>query len=329
MAQQSYLYASARVSALERGLLNRDALKRMAEGNLEDAVRILLDAHYGDMSDATANDCERMIEAERQKTMRVIGEISPEPALTDLILFKTDAHNLKILLKVRVLGHGEIDFLAGGLYPQEMLGCCVQSANYRDLPAEMAAALQELERKLSIDPQPQYISAAVDCGYLRHARRVVSELGGSSAVEFVTALCDFSNMLTFLRMRAMGAAREDLKAMLLPEGDIRCRALIEAYDLSADSLARVLTGTKASVAIRKGLDGVLETGSIAMLEKERDNYLLSLVSGHRYENDTIYPVIGYYLARDRVAKAIRLILTAKRNRLDDAVIAERLRELYG
>ena len=44
---------------------------------------------------------------------------------------------------------------------------------------------------------------------------------------------------------------------------------------------------------------------------------------------TIFPIVGYYLARDREAKAVRLILTVKRNGLDDAIIAERLRELYG
>jgi hypothetical protein len=40
-------------------------------------------------------------------------------------------------------------------------------------------------------------------------------------------------------------------------------------------------------------------------------------------------VVGYYIARDREAKAIRMILTVKRNGLDDGVITERLRELYG
>mgnify|MGYP000845338050 FL=1 len=66
-----------------------------------------------------------------------------------------------------------------------------------------------------------------------------------------------------------------------------------------------------------------------MLEKARDDYLLSLVNGHRHDVMTIFPVVGYYLARDREAKAVRLIITVKRNGLDDNLISERLRELYG
>ena len=329
MSQESYLYASARISALEKGLLSEETIRRMAEGSLEDAMRQLLDARYGGMPDATPDDCERMIEAERQKTVRVIAEVSPMPALTDLLLLRTDAHNLKVLLKSRMLGRSDADFLEGGLYTREKLTACVQSANYRGLPADFSAALYALEQRLRTDPQPQHISVAVDYGYLAHACTVAAALDMADAADFVSALCDFSNVLTFLRLRAMGAGREDMKDMLLPEGGIRHRTLLEAYDLFADSLARALTGSKANAAIHKGLNAMLASGSIAALEKERDNYLLSLVKGRRYENETIYPVIGYYLARDREAKALRLIITAKRNKLDDAVIVERLRELYG
>lgn len=329
MSQESYLYASARIAALEKGLLSGETIRRMAEGSLEDAMRALLDARYGGMPDATADDCERMIEAERQKTIRVIAEVSPMPALTDLLLLRTDAHNLKVLLKSRMLGRGDVDLLEGGLYTREKLTACVQNANYRDLPPDFAAALNALEQRLRTDPQPQHISVAVDYGYLAHACAVAAALHLADAAGFVSALCDFSNVLTFLRLRAMGAGHEEMKDVLLPEGDIRHRTLLEVYDLSADALSRALTGSKASAAIHKGLSDMLATGSIAALEKERDNHLLSLVKGHRYENETIYPVIGHYLARDREAKAVRLIITAKRNKLDDAVIMERLRELYG
>lgn len=329
MSQQSYLYASARISVLEKGLLSEETVKRMAEGSLEDAMRVLLEAHYGGLPEASADDCERMIESERLRTARTIAEISPEPQLTDLLLLSTDAHNLKTLIKSRMLGRAGDMWQEGGLYSREKLSACVQGGSYALLPPEMADALHELERKLRTDPQPQVVSVMVDYGYLTYACRVARSLKEPLARDFFEALCDFSNVLTFLRLRAMGAAREDMKDMLLPEAGIPHRALLDAYDLSADALARALTGSKANTAIQRGLADMLLSGNIGMLEKERDNYLMSLVRSHRHENETIYPVVGYYLARDREAKAVRLILTAKRNGLDDAVIMERLRELYG
>ena len=123
--------------------------------------------------------------------------------------------------------------------------------------------------------------------------------------------------------------KEDLKEVLLPNSGIRCEALMDAYELSAESLSGAISQSVAKHALQEGLSRMLVSGSIAMIEKARDDYLLSLVNSHRHERMTIFPIVGYLLARDREAKAVRLILTVKRNGLDDAVIAERLRELYG
>ena len=41
MPQPSYAYAGARISALEKSLFGKDAVRRMAEGSLEDALRML------------------------------------------------------------------------------------------------------------------------------------------------------------------------------------------------------------------------------------------------------------------------------------------------
>ena len=43
---------------------------------------------------------------------------------------------------------------------------------------------------------------------------------------------------------------------------------------------------------------------------------------------TIGPLVAYLLARETEIKAVRLILSGKRNRLDDRIVKERLRDLY-
>ncbi|HIU93680.1 MAG TPA: V-type ATPase subunit, partial [Candidatus Aphodomorpha intestinavium] len=121
MQQPSCAYACARISALENGLLDRRAVKRMADGSLEDAMRVLLDARYGNLPDATASDCERMIENVRAEAAREIRAISPKPELTDLFLLETDVHNLKLLIKARLLEQAEVPLLLGGLYEPEQL----------------------------------------------------------------------------------------------------------------------------------------------------------------------------------------------------------------
>ena len=329
MPQPSYPYACARISALEKGLLNSQTIRRMAEGSLEDAMRALLDARYGAMPDATSEDCERMIESVRHQTAQTIRELSPDPAITDLFLLETDAQNLKILIKARLLGISEPAYVEGGLFSREKLSTMVNDQKYNELPFAMSESLTDLEKKLKIQPEPQMVSVMVDYGYLKHCLESARTAKDPFIKEYFAALCDFDNVITFLRMRAMGAQKEDLKEMLLPAAGVKTHALIEAYELSAESLTKALSGSTAKNALQEGLSRMLVTGNIAMLEKARDNYLLSLVNDHRHEVMTIFPIVGYLLARDREAKAVRLILTVKRNGLDDGVITERLRELYG
>ena len=329
MPQPSYPYACARISALENGLLDAAAIKRMADGSLDDALRTLLDMRYGGIPDATSADCERMIENERVRTAREIREISPAPEITDLFLLPVDVHNLKVLLKARLLGSADADVMEGGLYALELLQGAVQSQDYRVLPPAFCETLNELERALKVRVEPQRISVALDRAYLTHALGVARASKDPFVTEYFETLADFDNMITFLRLRAMGAPQEDMRDMLLPEGTIRAEALIGAYELSHDALVRILTDCRARGAIAAGLNEMAKSGSIGAMEKMRDDTLLSLVKSHRHDVLTLFPVVGYLFAREREAKAVRLILTVKRNGLNESVIAERLREMYG
>ena len=329
MPQPSYAYACARISALEKSLFGRDTVRRMAEGSLEDALRMLTDAKYGNLPDATGEDVERMIESVRRQTAETVRELSPEPSLTDLFLLQTDAQNLKVLIKARMLNSGDAPLQEGGLFSREQLTNMVTTAKYELLPEAMRQSLEQLETKLKIAPEPQLVSVMIDYGYHSHCLSASKTVKEPFIRQYFAALCDFDNVITFLRMRAMGAQKEDLRDVLLPSAGVKAEALIDAYELSAETLTRAISGSVVKSALQDGLSKMLVSGSIAMLEKTRDDYLLSLVNEHRHEVMTIFPIVGYYLARDREAKAVRLILTVKRNGLDDAVIAERLRELYG
>lgn len=329
MPQSSYAYACSRISALENGLLDRKTVKRMADGTIDDAMRILLDVRYGGIADATAADCERMIENVRKQTAADIRELSPMPELTDLFLLATDIHNLKLLIKARLMEETDVAFLEGGLFGREPLKAAVASGDCGILPAPIAESVRALEEQLKVEVEPQRVSVALDQAYLSYALQTARQSKDAFAIDYFTALCDFDNLITFLRMRAMGAAREDLRNMLLPEGGIRHSALYQAYELTEDALLRVLSESKAGASLAAGLADMQKTGNIGALERARENHLLSLVRAHRYEIDSIYRIVGYLLARDREARAVRLIITVKRNGLDDSVIQERLCELYG
>ena len=246
MPQPSYAYACARLSALNKRLLEPQTVQRMAEGSLADAMRALSDVRYGNLPDATEADAERMIERELTDAMLEVQEISPNAAITDLFLLRADVQNLKVLIKARLLNQTEPVFTPGGLFDKETLSEMVQTRQYQALPPIFTEALNKLEKQLEIRVEPRNISIALDRAYLAHALKETEKQPVFS--QYFKAMADFDNVLTFLRLRAMGASIETLDDVILPEGGIGYRDLYGAYELSFDSLNRVLEKNGVTLA---------------------------------------------------------------------------------
>ena len=327
MAQPSYAYACARISALSKSLFDRGSVKRMAEGSLGDALRMLQDARYGSAGEVGEGDVEKMIDAELFKAKEEVRELSPEPEITDLFLLENDCMNLKALVKARLLNTADVEWQSGGLYKKEELEKWVKEKDYSLLPPIFQQAMDALEKKLEKAVEPQSISIAIDRAYLKHALEATRK--NPDFRQYFMAKADFDNVLTFLRVRAMGGGKEMLREVLLCPGGIPLEALLEGYEFSFDALERILKDSVCREALQQGLNKMYGSGSIGEVEKARDDYLMSLIASHRHDSQTLFPIVGYLVAREREAKAIRLIVTVKRNGLSETVIQERLVKLYG
>ena len=326
MPQDSVTYGVTRIRCHEKGLLRPERLQRMLEGNAEDAVRQLIDAGYGGLPDATPAQAEQLVSNELQRAYALVKEVSFKPAVTDVFLMKADVHNLKVFLKLRLTASGETPaVMTGGLYAPEVLQHMVETADYRDLPPQFQAALNDLEHAFQSGVDPARISAALDGAYVQYAYDTKDRL----LLPYFKARADFDNVLAVLRSKHTGAGQERLRALLLPAGDIPIEALLAALEAPAESLPRMLAIGPAGPGIRRGLEALQKGEGAAALERERDNYLMGLFKDARFDNDSIVPVVAYLLAREQEALCVRLILTAKRNGLPDSIITERLRRLYG
>lgn len=330
MPQSSYVYAVARVRALENGLFGRDRMVRLAEGSLDDVVRMLVEGGYGDIPEATAADCELMIARELEKANKLVSEISPEPELTDLFRMKADIHNLKVLIKARLLESKEEPLLLdGGVFPKETLVNAVRDHDYRDLSPALKEELNALEKALTVKENPQLVSVSLDRAYHAQAAAVLEKNKSVFAKKYFSALADFDNVLALLRLKSMDVSKDVLEDVLLPAGEISHGTLINAFEQPFETMAKLVSTGGAGSDIASGLEEVQRTGQNSALEKARDNHLMRLIKKDKYDVMTLQPVLGYYLAREQEARCIRLIVTAKRNGLDEQVITERLREVYG
>lgn len=332
MPQSSYAYAVARVRVLEGRLLTRDRLARLVEAETPDeALRLLMEFNYGTTADLkTPYEYDVLILEELREAYDFLDHVSPDPALTDLFRLSYDAHNIKALLKSRLQeqsGPGDV-LMDVGTIPAEKLAIAVNDRDYRDLPETFRRALQNLEKTFSTGVDPQRIGIELDKAVFIEIFKRLGEHPNAFARKYFKALADFQNVRILLRARARAMPRDELAEALLPEGDVSKSALLNALDQAPDALVKSVAVGAVSRGIAAGLEETFHTGSMAALERRADDLLLGLAREGKRETLGIGPLIGYLLAKEQEAKAVRLIMVAKLNGLDDAIVKERLRELY-
>lgn len=329
MPQASNIYACARISALQKKIIDRSTMLRLSESSPDEIRHVLSDMHYGGSADLSEFDIDELTERVRTETAKELKTLSTIPEITDLFLLETDVRNLKVLIKASLLGDESVELQDGGIYSPQKLRQLFSERSWTSFPDTIRETVVRLVNVTKQDTDPQSISVELDKAYYRHALDTTESTACAFAKKYFRACCDFGNIIMMFRIKSFDGSAEAFESAMLPSGDVRKSTLIAAFDSPVDSIAGLFSGSAVSDSVKASIAAYQATGSIFVFEKARDNYLLDLVKTHKHDVFTVYPVLGYYFARDREAKALRLISTVKRNNLDNSIISERLCELYG
>ena len=131
-----------------------------------------------------------------------------------------------------------------------------------------------------------------------------------------------------LRMKRNGENAERFEAYMLPAGRLTAAELKRCFNAPAEAMVSELPLGSTRDMLKQCIEEAVRTGSIGVIEKRRDDVLTELLKQYKWESDTVMPVLGYMLAREREAKNIRLVITLARNNFGEEAIDERLRESY-
>ncbi len=312
MPQASCPYAVGRVRELENSMLDTAKLRRIVAADLDESFKILHDSGYGAGAVAT-NDVEELIRTELVRTRKLVWEITPDEKITCLFLLQLDAHNLKALLKGRILGVDASDMLEeGGFFPLAVLQKCVSEKNYFALPATIKRGLEELEKSLLRGISPRQLSAAVEVAVFRYIAEVIEQQNNSYAREYFGALADLTNVRSLIRARVLGWDAQMLEPLLIPGGGIGKLHVLAALDVPNEQLPFKLNRGFYGSVIVQALEEYLVKHSAVVLEKRMNSALMRVVRTARNDIFGLGPIVGYLLGREAEAKALRLIFAAKR-----------------
>ncbi|MGI6150902.1 MAG: V-type ATPase subunit [Christensenellales bacterium] len=311
MPQKSYAYANGRLSVIGQRMLGGAFLNRLMESSEADAIKLLREANYGSGA-GNANDVEQLIAAELAASRALVWELTPEPEVVKLFLLRTDAHNLKTLLKAKLFGIQAGELMAeGGAFPLTLLQKAVDEGDLSELPAQFAQAIEEAESIAQKSGDPGLVSAAVDRAVFEYIGVSLKKRGNAFAKRYFSAQADFINVESLIRARALNWREDRLIPMLVFGGEIPKDTILSCLEVPVEQLAVRLNRGQFGPAIAKALGEYAQTGSLKGLERSMDRALMEMVRAEKNDILGMGPILGYLLGREAEARAIRVIFAAK------------------
>jgi V/A-type H+-transporting ATPase subunit C len=317
---EQYTYAVARIRAKELTLLSRQDLDQLLACKTEqDCLRFLVDKGWGE----AGMDGEEMLSQELDKTWSAIRELVPDFTAFAVFLYPVDFGNLKAAIKSTVAGNRpERLYVYRGSIEPEVLELAAQKHDFSRLPAFMREAATQAFQTLLHTGDGQLCDVILDRAALAAVLQAGKDSDSPLIQEYAELTVATANIKIAVRGQKTGKTREFLQQAMVPCDSLRVGDLMEAAVSGRDALEQYLSNTRYARAAEE-----LKRSSSAF-ERWCDNEQMNLIRSQKTNPFTIGPLAAYILARESEIKAVRLILSGKRNHLDEEAVKERLRDLY-
>lgn len=332
MDNMNFTQAVARLRVLEKRLLNKVKIDRMIDStSAEDVLKILQETEYVSLmvNVKRAEDYNILLKEELKRVYLLMYEVSPDPAIVDIMSLKYDYHNIKVLLKGKALGKDFSHMLIPvGTVDIDKLKVYMTTEEYRELNPIMRDAIVESEKVYNELKDPQKIDIILDQYMYMDMLARAKETKIDFIIDYIVRSIDFSNIKSIIRLKKQEKDVNFLKEVILPGGDIASDILIRAFDEPIENMAAKFSSSKYGEVVRLGLEEYIKTGKLSNLEKLSEDYIMKSIKPAKYVTFGPEPIFAYIAAKETEIKIIRIIMVGKLNNVDTAVIRERVREVY-
>lgn len=321
-----YLVISARIRAMEAGLLTRERMEQILAARSDDeVVKFLQDSGYPAMSLKNPEAMDAAISTAREETLQDLGDSVPDRRYLDVFKLKYDYHNVKAILKARAMSidpdHMIMDL---GRVPAEELKEALNSGDTSQLPPLLASGAQEAKEVLETTRDPQLSDIVLDRWRYRDEIKSAEKTGSAFLLGYVRSCIDAVNLRTLVRTIRMGKSAAFLDGVLFSGGTVGESEILAVANNNGGGLAELYAATQLKDAAEAGA-AVLHEGALTEFEKLCDDAVANYLEGARMVAFGEAPLIGYLAARETEYTNLRILLMGRSAGLSSDVIRARLR----
>ena len=324
-----YLAISARIKAMETGLLTRERMEQVLEARSEEeAVKLLQECGYPELDARSPEAMDAALSAAREATLSDLADGAPDPRYIDIFKLKYDYHNIKAVLKAAAMDTSPDSMLMDmGRVPAAVLKEAVLAGRLDELPESLAAAAAEAKEVLDTTRDPQLSDIALDRRCYEEEMSVAEETGSAFLAGYVRIQIDAANLRSLVRTLRMGKSGDFLKTVLMDGGDVGADAILAVGNAGGSGLTELYGPTTLHAAAEAGAEA-LRGGPLTDFEKLCDDAVGDYLAGAQFVPFGEAPLLGYLAARETEYTNIRILLMGRGAGLPADVIRSRLRNSY-
>lgn len=318
----------ARIRSLETKMIDRAKIEAMVESrDFSDCLRFLQDTQYG--SYLLANSYEEGLKNATADLYREMYKICPVKEVVDILALRYDGHNIKSLIKGKLLGIDTLYLTVdAGTIPLDKLVIMIKEENFRDLPKTLRNCVEKAFENYKNLQDPQEIDITIDKGIYEYMLEVARESKMEYLLDIVSFMIDIINIKSFIRVNIQERGREFMLKVFLPGGKLDKDIFINNIADSLESFANKIMHTDHFKWVKEGIGEYIKKGDLGSIEKYGDNFIIDYLKKAKFVSFGPDPIVAYILARENEIRAIRIILTGKKNEVSPDIIRERLRDVY-
>jgi len=305
-----YAFAIGRVRSREAQMLTRSFLDRLIDSKNENQIiSALADTPYGD---TRAEDTDTMLSRAAMEEETFFRRYLEEEPILEFFLAPDLVSNLKFALR-RYYGAQIADevFISEGSPSAEEFSRFIEgeASEVPDWLAEptgkvIAANYEELD--------PASIDLILDRAIIE--RQHLMSKGYSFLTALLSLQVDFTNLLTFLRLKVAEEEWEEFLRYFLPYGAVALDRFKAWWDAGKEGWVNEILQLDQYAHLGDGLRGVPE--SFLLLERRMKERELEFLLSARRLTFGYEPLVGYALTKREERSNIRRVVTGLRYRLE-------------
>jgi V/A-type H+-transporting ATPase subunit C len=323
-----YGFAIGRVRSLETALLDRNRYDRLVRTRGRDEfLSVLTETAYGRYFEGDRSgqqDIERALAAAADENFEFFRQYCLDDWLLELLQLPEDFHNLKVVLKRRLLGE---ETSADELLPHGRWGRDQLDALATGTPGAQPAEVSEAVRQIVVQPEASRDPARIDMALDRLLLGMTMNLARPS--DYMTGYCqlyaDMENLRSLVRVKATSepaTGGSELTQAFLPGGTLRLARLASFLAGDWESLIGGLASTRFRGYIEQGVGEMVRRQTLLRMERLGREEALRYLRQSRYATFGYEPLVTFHLLHKNESRNLRLLYAAKQAGLPDAETLE-------